>query len=121
MKYTRLRNDPDGFAHFEEEEPGFEPVETAPGAPPIGLAPIGDSGLSFGRLPAGWETDYHPTPQVEWWIQTAGEVEVTPRGDEPRVLRPGDVYCFENTTGQGHKIRVLSETDVLGVFVLPPS
>jgi hypothetical protein len=119
LKYTRLRNDSDGHARFFDEEPDFEPIETAPGAPPIGIAAIGSSGVSLGRLPAGWEADYHPTPQVEWWVQTAGEVEVTPKGGEPRVLRPGDVYCFENTIGEGHRIRVLGDIDVLGVFFLP--
>ncbi|MCW4019096.1 MAG: hypothetical protein NWF00_10540 [Candidatus Bathyarchaeota archaeon] len=118
MKYTTLYIDADGDSHFKDVEVGFGSVNFAPPAPPLDLSsfmPV--SQMVFFRTPSGWYGDWHPAPKRQFFCCLSGEIELTASDGEIRVFRSGDVFLLEDTTGKGHRSRVLSGVDFTAAVV----
>ena len=65
------------------------------------------TGFAFARFPGGWDGGWHPTPRRQIFLILAGEIEAgTSDGDQCR-LSPGDAALLEDTTGKGHRARVV--------------
>ena len=122
MKYTHLYVDKNGASQFGEGTFELNPVDFAPPAPPIDVSnPWPAERMLPCRLPAGWFGDRHPAPARQFWIQLSGEIEVQVSSGETRRFRAGDVALVEDTFGEGHTTRVVSDVDVLAVFVQFPT
>jgi len=118
MKYTRVYADENGESHFEDVEVEFSPVDFAPPAPPLDLSAFAPATqYGFLRAPAGWLGDWHPAPRRQIIFYLAGEIEAEVSDGEVRRFGPGSVTLVEDTTGKGHKSRVVGTTDVLSVVV----
>jgi hypothetical protein len=114
MKYTRIYSDENGESHIEDIEIGFKSVDFAPPAPPLDLSELSAAKkIGFLRAPAGWTGDWHPAPKKQFTIYLAGEIEGETSDGEIRRFKKGDVTLVEDTTGKGHKSRVIGNTDVL--------
>ena len=118
MKYVRVYTDGDGESHFEDMEVGFNTVDFAPPAPPLDLSAF-TAATQFGflRAPVGWFGDWHPAPCRQMMFYLAGEIEAETSDGETRRFGPGSVTLVEDTSGKGHKSRVVGDTPVLGVVV----
>lgn len=121
MKYVRLYTDRAGESHFEDVEVILSLVNFAPPAPPIQVSAFTPA-TQFGFLssPPGWYGDWHPTPQRQIIFYLAGEIEAEVSDGEIRHFGPGSVTLVEDTTGKGHRSRVVGSDDVvLAVVQLP--
>jgi hypothetical protein len=118
IRYIRIYAGPDGESHFDDPEVPLTAAEFAPPTPPLLLSEAIAAGrLLFAAIPAGWRGDWHPTPARQYYVQFSGELEVEVSDGEVRRLLPGQVVLVEDTTGKGHRTRVISDTAVRCVFV----
>jgi len=121
MKYTRFYADASGESHMEDVEASFTSQNFAPPAPPLELSPIVPAtGAGFLRFPAGWSGDWHPSPRRQYLIFVAGEVEGETSDGQTRRFGPGSVVLLEDTTGKGHRSRVVSDGAALAAVVQLP-
>ena len=75
------------------------------------LAPASQCG--FLKLPAGWVGDTHPSPIRMWVFFLSGEMEFEASDGEKRKCVPGTALLLEDTTGDGHKSRVVGDANAL--------
>lgn len=121
MQYTRYYADESGASHTEEIDVEMLPRDFAPPAPPLHLSPmVPATGFAFVRFPVGWVGDWHPTPQRQIFFYLAGELEGETSDGERRRYAPGTATLLEDTTGIGHRARVVGDTDVLAAVVQLP-
>ncbi len=114
MKYTRLFADAHGESHFEEVAVPMTSVDFAPPAPPMDLSDFSTVSLiGFLRAPAGFVGDWHPAPKRQWMLYLAGSIEAEVSDGARRVFGPGSVTLVEDTSGRGHKSRVVGDDAVL--------
>ena len=121
MRIVRVYADAAGESHFEEVEVPLAAVNFAPPAPPINLSALSPAGqYGFMSAPPGWDGDWHPAPMRMLTIYLAGEVEVAVSDGAVRRFCPGAVTLAEDTTGKGHRSRVVGSDDaVLAIVQLP--
>jgi hypothetical protein len=118
MHLTRIHADQSGESHFEDVEIGLSPADFAPPAPLLNVSsPIMAAQMVFVELPPGWLGDWHPAPRRQYWVGTAGTVEVTVSDGEVRQFGPGSVALLEDLAGKGHVTRVVSDLGVQAVFI----
>jgi len=114
MKYTRVYADPEGESHFDDVDVKFESVNFAPPAPPIDISEFSLAAqYGFLRAPVGWYGDWHPAPKRQIMIYLAGKIEAEVSDGEIRTFGPGDVTLVEDTSGKGHRSRVVGKASVL--------
>ena len=118
MKMTRLVSTSDYESHFEEVEFDFALTDYAPDAPPLGLSETSAATqIRFMNAPAGWSSDWHPSSARNLFVVLSGEWEVTASDGETRRFGVGSVLLVEDTSGKGHKSRVVSGVDSIAVMV----
>jgi hypothetical protein len=119
--HTRFYTDESGETHMEDVEGELTPQDFAPPAPPLFLSPfVPASRYGYLRFPAGWEGDWHPTPRRQMIIFLSGEVEGETSDGQRRRFGPGSAVLLEDTTGKGHRSRVVSDGDALAAVVQLP-
>src|SRR6267142_640877 len=118
MLYVRLYSDENGESHFEDVEIDLASTDYAPPAPPLSLSSFSPATqFGFMKAPAGWSSDWHPTPARNIFFVLTGEWEVTASDGESRRFSQGSVLLVEDTTGKGHSSRVVGETESLAAMV----
>jgi len=114
MKYTRVLSDIDGESRFEDVEVEMRAVDFAPPAPALNLSEFAPtSRFAFLHAPIGWVGDWHPAPRRQFMIYLAGHVEGQTSDGRRRTFGPGSVVLVEDTTGKGHRSRVVGADDAL--------
>ncbi len=118
ITYARLYADEFGESHFEDIEMDLTMTDYAPPAPPLSLSAfLPASQVGFMNALAGWSSDWHPSPARNLFFVISGEWEVTASDGESRRFGPGTVLLVEDTDGEGHSSRVVSEADSLAAMV----
>ena len=118
MKYIRLFADAVGESHFEDVEIEFADTDYTASAPPLGLSSVFTATqFVFMNAPAGWESDWHPSSTRNFFVLISGEWEVTASDRETRRFGPQGLLLVEDTTGKGHKSRVVRDIDSLAVML----
>ena len=126
MRIVRLYADNDGESHFEDVEIDLTLTDYAPPAPPLHLAtPTPATRFGFMQAPAGWSSQWHPSPARNLFFVSTGEWEVTSSDGETQRFGVGSMLLVEDTHGKGHSSRVIGEVDSLAAMVelgdqLPP-
>jgi len=93
-------------------------TDYTPPAPPLSLSAfLPASQVGFMNAPAGWASDWHPSSARNLFFVISGEWEVTASDGETRRFGVGSVLLVEDTNGQGHSSRVVSEVDSLAALV----
>ena len=96
IRCVHLSTGADGRSHVEEI------------TLPSGL--VQDSSvLHFEETAAGSALDWHTAPLRQYVITLSGTLEFTTRDGETFVLRPGDVLLAADTTGSGHRWRLIDD------------
>ena len=113
IDYLRIFSDAEGCSHFETHSIDLESKNYAPPASPLFTSAMEPATNSvFLELPVGWYGDWHPTPVRQWLILMTGECEFE-AGDGARHRRKaGEVVMLDDTTGKGHRTRVLGDIPV---------
>jgi quercetin dioxygenase-like cupin family protein len=96
MRCVRLYTGPDERSHVEEIEL------------PLG-ARLVTAGAHFEETPAGASLDWHTAPAAQYVVTLSGTLEFVTRDGESFLLRPGDVLLAEDTTGTGHRWRLVDD------------
>jgi hypothetical protein len=120
--YLRLYADEQGESHFGEVEVTLTPVDFAPPAPPLAVAPLSAATRCFlVGGPADWGGDVpHPAPRRQLFCLLEGRYEVTASDGEVRTFGPGSLLLLEDTTGKGHSTRIVGGGDFLILGVALP-
>ncbi len=112
--YTRLYADADGESHFEEIEADLEPVDFAPPSQPMNISSlIPATHLALLGAPAGGQSDWHVSAARNMFVVISGEWEIETSDGSVQRFGPSSVILVEDTTGKGHRSRVVSATDSL--------
>jgi len=121
MKYIRVYADASGESHYEDMAAEMVPQNVAPPAqPPSFSAMTPATGAAFARFPAGWEGGWHPAPRRQYFLVLTGQCESETSDGDRRSHGPGSVVLLEDTTGKGHRARVVGDGEVLAVVVQLP-
>src|SRR6266542_433738 len=118
IRYVRLYADAEGESHFEEVEAELAAVDFAPPAPPLNISTFlpATHAAFFGR-PSQWSGDWHPASARNLFVVISGEWEVEASDGFVRRFPPNCVLLVEDTTGKGHKSRVISDAESLAILV----
>ena len=100
MAFYRVYTGDDGQSHLEHLDLASHPAVTEPQP---------TTNIEFREAPPGNFIDWHPAPRRQYIIQLAGEVEIGFHDESAVRYRPGDVRLVEDTSGQGHTTRVVSD------------
>jgi hypothetical protein len=109
--------DEDGESHFEEGAMAMEPVDYAPPAASLDLAPLGTaSTLSVVGSDADWEGEaFHPAPARQCMTMLRGRVMITVSDGSSREFGLGELFLLEDTRGKGHASRFFEECLIAAV------
>jgi len=116
--YARIYADDAGESHLEDLEVALQPTDFAPPAPPLHLSHLEPAArVGYLHAPPGWCGDWHPAPCRQYVIYLAGVMEGEVSDGTVRRFGPGSVALLEDTTGKGHRSRVVSEEGAMTVVV----
>ncbi len=122
MQYTRIYSDKAGETHFASATIDMRLIQFAPPAAPMATSPFTSATrVTFLAPAAGWYGEPHPTPARQLFLCLAGEWEVTVSDGEQRRFGPGSVVLLDDTTGNGHATRIVSDVDALAAMVQLPA
>lgn len=117
-QFIRIFADAQGESHFEEIEEALVPVDFAPSTPPLYTSAETTSGqVAFLVAPAGWESDWHVSRSRNFFVVVSGEWEIETSDGSVRRFGPNTVMRVEDTTGKGHRSRVVSANESLMIVV----
>jgi quercetin dioxygenase-like cupin family protein len=118
VRCTRIVSDGGGPSRFEDVDVPLAAAGYAPPAPPFEVsAPIPSAAMLLTTLPVGYESDWHPSPARQWFLQLSGELEVETGDGQVRRLTAGGAVLVEDVTGPGHRTRVVGDAPVRAAFV----
>ena len=121
MKYVRVYADTTGESHYEDTAAEMFPQHVTPPAPPSSFSAVRSAtGVAFAHFPAGWEGDWHPAPRRQYFVVLTGECESETSDGDRRSHSAGSVVLLEDTTGKGHRARVVGDGEVLAMVVQLP-
>ena len=107
MRCVHLFTGADGRSHVEHTNLPLGVVQTA-------------TDVHFEETAAGSALDWHTAPRLQYVITLSGTLEFTTRDDETFVLRPGDVLLAADTTGSGHRWRLIDDQPWRRLYVELP-
>ena len=67
--------------------------------------------------PAGWTGDWHVSSARNLFVVLSGEWEIEASDGSVRRFSSPDVLLAEDTSGKGHRSRVISQEDSLALVV----
>lgn len=108
MGIYRLYTGGDGQSHVQELDLAAHPNLQV-------LQPV--SGVMFREWPPGYSMDWHPAPLRQYVISLSGQIEIGLGDGTKRRFGPGDARLVEDTTGQGHTTRVVSNQPSICVVI----
>lgn len=103
-RLVRLFTGDDGQSHFNDGAATLDVDEAA-------------HTISFAESPPGSSLDWHHAPQRQYVITLSGTLEFETRLDEHFTIAPGDVLLAEDTTGGGHRWRLVDDHPWRRVYV----
>src|SRR5947199_8221708 len=76
--------------------------------------------IHFKETPPHSAFDWHEAPEPQYVITLSGTLEFTTRDGETFVLRPGEVLLAADTTGTGHRWRLIDDQPWRRLYVELP-
>ncbi|CAG9176748.1 hypothetical protein LMG23992_03323 [Cupriavidus laharis] len=108
LAFGRLYADESGESHFGALSMEMSERNFAPPAPSFWVSPMNPAVRhGFLVVPTGWVGDLHPSPFRMWIYMLDGEMEFEASDGERRSLVAGGALLLEDTTGKGHRSRVV--------------
>lgn len=103
IRLIRLYTGDDGQSHFDVGE-----IEWDDAAAPSMISRSGPAhAISFEETAAGASLDWHNAPHRQYVITLSGRLEFETRSGKKQNVEPGDILLAEDTTGGGHRWRLI--------------
>lgn len=117
MRYVRIYTDNSDDTHFADAELEMNEVDFRPPAPMLFVSHAHESTMiQFVRIPGRWNGDGITVPQAQFFICLDGQLEITVSDGEKRRFSPGGVVLMEDTSGKGHRTRVIGAKDCVAAI-----
>jgi hypothetical protein len=108
MTLARLVPDGDGPAFFRDMEIPYTTVHTHGAESEIYAA----REIAFVWTASDFAMDFHSASRQRLIIVLSGQMEIEDGAGECRLFGPGDVIDIQDTTGKGHKTRVIGDQEM---------
>jgi hypothetical protein len=116
IRCVRIWTDAEGGSTFEE---GSLSLPGGSAGDAIGQA-MAAASISFRETLPKDALAWHDAPTRQFVLTLGGTLEFTTRRGETFVIRPGDVLLAEDTTGSGHRWRLVGEEAWRRAYVILP-
>jgi quercetin dioxygenase-like cupin family protein len=116
IRLLRLFTGDDGQSHFAVAKIEWHSLEGVNAVSPSGPA----RGISFEETAAGARLDWHNAPHRQYVITLSGRLEFETRTGARQIVEAGDVLLAEDTTGGGHRWRLIDDQPWRRVYVAVP-
>ena len=73
--------------------------------------------IRFKTTPPQGSYDWHPAPTTQYVVTLSGTLEFETFTGETFIIKPGDVLIAQDTTGTGHKWRLIDDQPWVRVYV----
>ncbi len=103
----RLYTGADGLSHVERTLLPLDALAKA-------------TGVRFAETPAGSAFDWHTAPVTQYVVTLSGTLEFVTRDGESFQIGPGEVLLAEDTTGSGHRWRLIDDQPWRRVYITLP-
>ncbi|MNV59099.1 hypothetical protein D3C71_1515040 [compost metagenome] len=114
FRCVRIWTDREGNSEFEE---GF--VELPKGERGDALSAVFKSAsISFRETAPGGAYEWHPAPIRQFVLTLSGTLEFETKRKERFTIRPGDILLAEDTTGSGHRWKLLGDDPWRRAYVI---
>ncbi len=113
IQITRIYSDARGESHFATQN-----IPLTDGGEIGWLSqtyPV--NGIIFRYNDADYDYDWHNAPQRQYIIMLDGEIEIEVSDGSKRRFRGGDILLVEDTSGKGHRTRIVNNQPRRSVFV----
>jgi quercetin dioxygenase-like cupin family protein len=116
IRHIRLFTGDDGQSHFHVGEIEWSEV-TALGA--LSHSEPAHA-ITFEETAAGASLDWHNAPHRQYVITLSGRLEFETRSGKRQIVEPGDILLAEDTTGGGHRWRLIDDQPWRRAYVTIP-
>ncbi|MEU8008076.1 cupin domain-containing protein [Catellatospora sp. NPDC049111] len=116
IRLVRLYTGPDGRSHVEESA-----LHLGALGPDAATGWLPTIAARFRQSPPGSALTWHDAPRRQYVVTLTGTLEFTTRDGETFRLGPGDVLLAEDTTGGGHRWRLLDDQPWTRVYLQLPA
>jgi hypothetical protein len=117
-RYSRLYSDASGESHFEDIDAELSLVDFAASAPQLGVSEyFSAERTAFFGGPSGWTADWHVSSARNLFVVISGKWEIEASDGTVRLFSANSVLLAEDTTGKGHRSRVISDEDSIALLV----
>jgi hypothetical protein len=114
IRCVRIWTGDDGQSHFEEG--AIDLAEGSRGDLLSGKA--GTVSVSFQETSPGGTFAWHDAPARQFVITLSGTLDFQTRNNEHFTIRPGDILLAEDTTGGGHRWKLVDAEAWRRVYVI---
>ena len=114
IRCVRLWTGADNNSHFEEGVIALE--QGVRGDVLTGKLPV--TTVSFQETASGGSFAWHDAPMRQLVITLSGTLDFETRGGEHFILHPGDILLAEDTSGGGHKWKLVDHEPWRRVYVV---
>ena len=104
FRCIRLFTGDDGLSHVEETRIADGTLARA-------------TSVRFAETPAGAALDWHDAPQRQYVVTLSGTLEFVTRDGERFLLGPDVVLLAEDTTGSGHRWRLVDDQPWRRIYI----
>jgi len=116
IRLIRLFTGADGQSHFAVAEVEWEQLEAVNAISRSEPA----QNIHFEETAAGASLDWHNAPHRQYVITLSGRLEFETRTGARQVVEPGEILLAEDTSGGGHRWRLIDDQPWRRVYVAVP-
>jgi quercetin dioxygenase-like cupin family protein len=116
IRLIRLFTDDDDQSHFSVSEIEWNETQALNAISKSEQAKT----ISFEETAAGASLDWHNAPHRQYVITLSGRLEFETRTGAKQVVEPGDILLAEDTSGGGHRWRLVDDRPWRRAYIALP-
>jgi hypothetical protein len=113
IRLVHLFTGDDGQSHFSVGEIAWHQRDAINAVSSVEAA----HAISFEETAKGSNLDWHNAPHRQYVITLSGRLEFETRDGTKQTLEPGDILLAEDTSGGGHRWRLIDDQPWRRVYV----
>ena len=116
IRLVRLYTGDDGESHFTDDRVALSPPDALDARSKADDAAT----VTFEESASGSSLSWHNAPERQYVVTLSGTLEFETRVGERFTIAPGDVLLADDTTGGGHRWRLVDDQPWRRVYVALP-